>query len=268
MSASVRGLSPRLAAVCEESDEIRVAIKSGGIFTTQDLLALGMDADSVASRLRVGGDAKLILARVFTIAKAQAEGHDEERMAQTIDVLNGEGEFIMRRSRGDVHRLGMWHRTVNVWVVCPSTSRVLLGQRAANKDVDSHRWTCVCGRVPSGELSMNTAVARLATEFSIQAVPDQQIFMVFSMKCPRTIESGVFAGQHDGAWADVYLATIEEEIPTARLHLDVRAKQAAKYASLAELQRAYEVKDESYVTPPNDEYIKKLMHYLRKTCKA
>mmetsp|Transcript_89200 Transcript_89200/g.260788 ORF Transcript_89200/g.260788 Transcript_89200/m.260788 type:complete len:241 (-) Transcript_89200:14-736(-) len=193
---------------------------------------------------------------------------DDERMGQMLDVLNGEGELIMKRTRADVHRNGFWHRAVNIWIICPSTTRLLMGQRAAGKDMDPHRWSCAAGRVPSGDLSMNTAISRLAAEYSITAVADRQIGMAFSMRCPRTFTSGLFSGQQDAAWVDVYIATLDEELPLSRLHLDTRAKQAARYVSLAELRRAFEVRDEAYVIPPNDEYCKKLLHYLRKTCES
>lgn len=167
-----------------------------------------------------------------------------------------------------VHRQGFWHRAVNVWILCTSTSRVLIGQRSVSKDVDKGKWTCVCGRVPSGELSHTAAVERLEEEFSIRDLPDEQVSLIFSMKCPRKITTGIFAGQDDGAWMDVYVAVLKEEIPIEKLHLDVRAKQAAKYVSLEDLQRNLEVKDDKYVVPSNPEYTKKLFHHLRKTCQA
>lgn len=115
---------------------------------------------------------------------------------------------------------------------------------------------------------MNSAIERLKTQFAIAVVPDQQIALKFSLKCPKKITKGIFDGHHDGAWVDAYVACIDEEIPIERLHLDVRATQSAKYVTLAELQAAYEGKDESFVHPTNDEYVKKLIHHLKKTCKT
>merc|ERR1711990_557217 len=125
-----------------------------------------------------------------------------------------------------------------------------MGQRAITKDVDPKKWTCVCGRVPSGQLSMDTAVERLRTELSIEAEPDKQLSMVFRLKCPRLIRDGVFAGMQDGAWIDVYVACLPDEIPTEKLHLDVRAKQAVKYVDVAEVQTALKTNDTTYVIPP------------------
>jgi len=247
---------------------IRDAIEAAGVFTIQDLCTLGPDAEAAAPSLGLSKHFFEDFSRMFATAKERAAEDDEEKVSQMVDILNAEGDIIMRRARSDVHQNGFWHRAVNVWVVCPSTTRVLLGLRALSKSNDPHRWTCVCGRVPSGEVSMDTAVVRLAAEFQISAVPDQQLFLVFSMKCPRNIDRGVFAGQQDSVLIDVYLAILDEEMPLEALHLDVRSKQAAKYASVAEIARAYEVKDEAYVIPPNEEYINKLVYHLRRTCKT
>merc|ERR1739848_657513 len=130
------------------------------------------------------------------------------------------------------------------------------------------KWTCVCGRVPSGELSHTAVVERLDEEFSIKGLPDEQVSLIFSMKCPRKFSNGLFAGQDDAAWMDVYVAVLQEEIPIERLHLDVRAKQTAKYVYVSDLQRALESQDDEFVIPSNPEYAPKLFHYLRKTCEA
>lgn len=266
--ASGDDLSPRLAALCADHDEIREAALRAGILTTQELGALGTNADVVATMLRLGTAARSHFGHIFAIAKARADGADQERLGQRLDVLNAEGHLIMTRPRGDVHRQGFWHRAVNIWPICPSTLRVLVGQRAVSKDTDALRWTCACGRVSSGDLSMNTAVDCLAAEFSIRAVPDEQISLAFTLKCPRRITRGLFAGQLDGAWIDVYLMVLDQEIPVERLLLDVRAKQAAKYVSLDELERALAAKDDNYVIPTNDEYTDKLVRYLRRMCRA
>jgi len=268
MALGQRSLSPRLASLCADVDEIRVAVIRANLLTTQDLGSLAMDADIAADKLKLSTPARALFAPIFAITKARAECNDEERMNQMLDVLNGEGQLIMRRPRADVHRLGFWHRAVNVWIICTSTSRVLMGQRSMSKDMDPRRWTCVCGRVPSGELSYNAAAERLHAEFSIKDLPDDQLSLMFSLKCPRKFHKGIFTGQDDGAWIDVYVACLNEEIPVEKLHLDVRAKQAAKYVPLLELQRSYELEDENYVIPTNAEYCKKLFHYLKKTCEA
>lgn len=259
-------MSPRLYSLCSENEQIEKAVLGAGVRTTQELVALGADALSVAKRLGLQSDDVEHFCHMFAHTREKTEGEDEERMSQVLDVLNAEGHLIMKRPRRDVHKQGFWHRAVNVWVVCTSTSRVLLGQRSVSKDMDPHKWTCACGRVPAGELSMSAAVDRLAAEFSIQAVPDEQIWLIFNSKCPRQIDRGLFKGQQDAAWIDVYVCCLEQETPVEQLHFDLRTKHAGKYMSVDDLQRAWAQTDEDYVIPTNEEYCAKLFRYLRKIC--
>jgi len=207
--------------------------------------------------------------KLFALSKLQAECQDEERSKLPLDVLNSQGRTMMALPRADVHQQGYWHRAVNVWILCPSTGRVLVGQRATGKYVDARRWTCACGRLDAGEHSMDAAVRRVAAEFNISAVPEQQeiseetasVNLIFMLRVRSQIEKGVYAGQEDNTYLDVYLATLHKEIPLEHLQLDVRDKQACKYIAIDELEMAFRQKSESFVIP-SEEYSRKLIYYL------
>lgn len=265
--AAPSALSPRLACLCADHIDIRNAILAAGLSTTLDMCGLPKDPDVAADRLRLDEPSRVHFRHIFSIIRKRAEDTDAARMSQVLDVLNAEGDVIMRKTRLDVHRGGFWHRAVNVWVLCPSTSRVLLGQRAATKDMHPLKWTCVCSRVPSGELSMNCAVARLNTEFAINAEADRDISLIFRLKCAKDMTNGVFAGHQDAAWIDVYVACFDEEIPIEMLHVDVEHKVNAKYVTVAELEKAYKEHDEGFVQPPEQEYCKRLLFHLKKICR-
>jgi len=267
-------MSPRLGALLADSEQLRQRIQLHSVCTSRDLIALALDAKTAAARLNLKPEELAAFSKVFALAQLQSEGYDEARQMQMLDVLNAQGHLIMTRPRSDVHRQAFWHRAVNVWIVCPTTSRVLLGQRAVSKDSDPHKWTCACCRMGSGELSMSTAITQLAAEFSIKAEPEEQcrggivagVQLAFMLKTRREITKGIFAGQADCTWVDVYLALLDEEIPVERLHLDVRAKQAACYVTIPELEAAWQQKSDNYVTPP-DEYSNKLLRYIKTACK-
>jgi len=236
------------------------------VFTTQELSNFGVDAEEVAIRLGLSLPAQKAFANVFACVRDRASGHAEARMQQMLDVLNDSGQLIMRRTRADVLSKGFWYRAVNVWAVCPRTSRVLVGQRAVSKDMDPDKWTCVCSRVPSGDMSMNVAVEQLHQELGITAVPDEGVSLAFSLKTSREITRGLFSGQTDKTWTDVYVARLEEEVPLQVVHLDVRAKRAAKYVEVSELEKALMEKDDSFVIPASEEYTRKLIRHLKRMC--
>eukprot|EP00929_Paragymnodinium_shiwhaense_P070641 TRINITY_DN35782_c0_g1_i1.p1 TRINITY_DN35782_c0_g1~~TRINITY_DN35782_c0_g1_i1.p1 ORF type:complete len:312 (-),score=51.72 TRINITY_DN35782_c0_g1_i1:176-1111(-) len=268
MAEAERCFSPRLGALCQGHESIAVALAQAEILSTQDLSAFAPDADIACDRLKLPEDLRGEFVTIFCITKARDEGTDEERMNVFLDVMNAEGDILFKKTRGDIHRNGFWHRAMNVWLICPSTSRVLMGQRSASKDMDPRKWTCVCGRVPTGELSMTATLDRLVDEFSIEVEPDTQLSLIFSMKHKKTITRGFFAGQEDATWLDIYVAQMNDEIPVEKLQLNPKAKQAAKWISLEELQRAILQKDDNYVQLPTDEYAKKLLHYLKTVCRG
>jgi len=206
------------------------------------------------------------LERLRALALARAQGTDEAHLGREFDIIDGEGNLVLRRRRADVHRGGLWHRAVHVWVVCQDTCRVLIGQRAPSKHNDPLRWTCACGRVAAGDMSMATAVDLVDAEFSIKATPDVDLSLAFSLRCSTQIARGLFAGHLDNTIVDVYILRLEEEVPVQKVHFDHKSKHDVQYVSLEELQRALESRDEMFMIPPNDEYVPKLIQHLRRTC--
>lgn len=195
---------------------------------------------------------------------AEKDPEHEEKMNMMLDVLDTEGHFIMSKPRSVVHRQGFWHRALTLWVVDLKSKSVLIGQRPTSKDIDPGRWTCVTGRVRSGQLSISAALEQLEGETSIKMsdAVHGDVQLMFSIKCAREIENGIFAGQRDATWLDVYAAVLRDTIPIEQLKLDTKDKQAIRYIKISELKEAYERKDPEFVIPSNEEYTKKLFHYL------
>merc|ERR1719473_1355581 len=85
---------------------------------------------------------------------------------------------------------------------------------------------------------------------------------MFSTKCQHVIKAGVFEGQRDATWLDVYVACLEEPIPVEQLKLDTKDKSAVRYISMEALQQAYLSKNPEFVIPQNEEYTHKLFQFL------
>ncbi|CAK0791383.1 unnamed protein product [Prorocentrum cordatum] len=238
-------LSPRLASLVADNAELQDALLLNKCLTTQELATAGSDAEDAARRLGLSLPGQEAFVSIFAFVREKANIRTDERMKQMLDVVNESGELIMRRPRCEVLSKGFRYRAVNVWALCPKTGRVLIGQRAVAKDMDPDKWTCVCCRVPSGELSMNVAAEQLSQE----------------------ITRGLFSGHVDKTMTDVYVATLDEEVPLQLVHLDVRVMRAAKYVEVADLEKALVEKDSSFVTPPSEEYSRKLIQFMRRMCR-
>ncbi|CAK0791382.1 unnamed protein product [Prorocentrum cordatum] len=260
-------LSPRLASLVADNAELQDALLLNKCLTTQELATAGSDAEDAARRLGLSLPGQEAFVSIFAFVREKANIRTDERMKQMLDVVNESGELIMRRPRCEVLSKGFRYRAVNVWALCPKTGRVLIGQRAVAKDMDPDKWTCVCCRVPSGELSMNVAAEQLSQEFGIEVALDTHMSLAFSLKTEREITRGLFSGHVDKTMTDVYVATLDEEVPLQLVHLDVRVMRAAKYVEVADLEKALVEKDSSFVTPPSEEYSRKLIQFMRRMCR-
>lgn len=102
---------------------------------------------------------------------------------ERIDVVDDEDRVVTVLPRGEVHRRGLPHRSVHVFLV-DEQERIYLQRRAWTKDQDPGRWdSSASGHVESGE-SYNAAADReLQEELGIRA-PLEPLFKVAA--CPET----------------------------------------------------------------------------------
>ena len=107
-------------------------------------------------------------------------------MTQEIfDVVNECDEVIGRRTRDEVHRLGLMHRAVHV-LVFNSRGEIFLQQRSWRKDRQPGLWdSSASGHVDSGEDYDACAVRELHEEIGlILPAPPERLFKIAA--CDRT----------------------------------------------------------------------------------
>lgn len=86
---------------------------------------------------------------------------------ELFDVVDENDEVIGQRTRADVHRLGLRHRAVHIFVF-DSSSRLLLQKRSAAKDEFPSTWTSsASGHLDAGEGYSTAAVRELKEELSL-----------------------------------------------------------------------------------------------------
>jgi isopentenyl-diphosphate delta-isomerase type 1 len=87
---------------------------------------------------------------------------------EIFDVVNDRDEVIDRKSRSEVHRLGLNHRAVHV-LVFNSHGEVFLQKRSMKKDRHPGVWdSSASGHVDSGEDYDATAVREVSEEIGLQ----------------------------------------------------------------------------------------------------
>lgn len=88
---------------------------------------------------------------------------------ELIDVLDENGVLTGEvLTRSEVHKKGLWHRSIVVAIV-NEKNEVLLQQRSANKEKNANMWDIsVAGHISSGQDSLSAAAREINEEVSIQ----------------------------------------------------------------------------------------------------
>jgi isopentenyldiphosphate isomerase len=143
---------------------------------------------------------------------------------EIFDVVNDRDEVIGRRTRADVHRLGLQHRAVHV-LVFNARGELFLQKRSMKKDCFPGAWdSSAAGHLDCGEAYDVCAVRELGEElgitppepprrlFKLPATPETGMEHVWVYQCeaegpftlhPEEIESGEwFAAEHVTRWID------------------------------------------------------------------
>jgi 16S rRNA (adenine1518-N6/adenine1519-N6)-dimethyltransferase len=109
------------------------------------------------------------------------EGRTEDvgqRASEVFDVVDENDEVVEQRTRGEVHRLGLRHRAVHVFVF-NKRGELLLQQRSHLKDVSPMAWdSSAAGHLDSGEEYATAAVRELREELGIEVERTEKVLKI------------------------------------------------------------------------------------------
>lgn len=175
---------------------------------------------------------------------------------ELIDVIDPDGMSVVATAlRSEVHRLGLWHRTVHVWVL-NGKKELLLQKRSKSKESFPGLWDIsAAGHITSGDASKNAALRELMEELGIQAGEDE-LTLLFTITGHYESPSKHFV---DNEFSDVYL--LRADIPIDKVAVDGDEVDEVKYMSVEELKRELEMHPALYV--PHHEAYGRLFGYLQ-----
>jgi isopentenyldiphosphate isomerase len=118
-----------------------------------------------------------------------------QRPDERFDVVNERDEVIGRRTRHEVHELGLRHRAVHV-LVFNRRGELFLQKRSRTKDRQPGLWdSSVSGHLDTGEDYDACAVRELREEIGLQvAHPPRRLFKLNA--CVETDQEFVWVYQH------------------------------------------------------------------------
>jgi isopentenyldiphosphate isomerase len=167
------------------------------------------------------------------------------------DVLDESGAPTGRTApRSTVHREGLLHRAVHVWLLEPERGELLLQQRALVKDSWPGRWDISsAGHLSAGESSLPTAQRELEEELGISLPLGRFEFLFTHLERLRSEQRGQAFINNE--FNDVYLVEATAEEYTAwqpgALTLQVSEVSAVRYFAWRDVFRMYETSDAAIV---------------------
>jgi isopentenyldiphosphate isomerase len=127
---------------------------------------------------------------------------------ELLDVVDAEDRVIDVRTRGEVHRLGLMHRSVHI-LLFNSVGELFIQKRSMNKDNDPGLWdSSAAGHVDSGEEYLDCARRELGEELGVHAALSlDPLFRLPPSDINGMEHCTVYRGEYDGS-----LTLQEEEI--------------------------------------------------------
>lgn len=156
---------------------------------------------------------------------------------EMLDVLHSDGSFSGKiASREEVHRKGLYHRTVHIWVL-NSKGEILLQKRSTRKEVFPGLWDISCaGHLSAGDSSISGALRELKEELGLD-VRETELCFLFTVP-------GNYSNGHDiveNETTDVYL--LERSVSYEEILFNKEEIDQIKFITAARLKRLVQERD-------------------------
>ena len=178
---------------------------------------------------------------------------------ELLDVLDPSGRPLhahAARPRNEIHRLGLWHETVHVWIV-NSKAMILFQKRASSKESYPGLWdVSAAGHVSSGETALRAAQRETAQELGLN-VAESDLTYLFTVRTSSIQKKGAFV---DNEFNRVYLTS--NDLSVRELKLQESEVEAVRFIPCKVLERLAGKGDPSFAPHP-DEYAGLLAHLRR-----
>ena len=161
-------------------------------------------------------------------------------------------------TRGHVHKNGIWHCSVHIWIFNPNTSSILLQKRSLAKDTFPGRWDISsAGHVEAGTSLLDTVKAELAEELGMDenVVSEDELKLAFVIPAEQLKLGGCNAYEH------VYFLT--RDWSTDQFALGEAEVSAVAWMPVREVIAALRKGDDGYA-PRTKQYVDAMQKELVK----
>ena len=176
---------------------------------------------------------------------------------ELFDVLNDKGQFTGEsKTIEEVHRLGLWHRTVHVWIV-NSQNELLIQKRSVQMQFCPNLWDISsAGHIEAGQSSVGTAVKEIEEELGLH-LSQSDLKRIFTVVQQFEWNNGILKNNE---YNDVYL--VKKDLDINELKFDPVEVAEVRLIGIKELENRIKDKDESFVN--HDAEYEELFKYFDK----
>lgn len=162
--------------------------------------------------------------------------------------------------REEVHARGLWHGSVQAWVM-NSAGQLLLQQRAHTKKTDPGLWdVSICGHIASGDDAITAAIREADEELSLIVNRDQfeHLFLyihhnehrIADPPSPKGYSRASGSIRHERLITPTYL--VRSEVNLDELKLEPTEVAAVRWIGLDKLASDLQRPDHSYAIRPDE----------------
>lgn len=138
------------------------------------------------------------------------------------DIVNENNEVIGQELRQIVHRIGLWHRGVHVFLFTPDR-KLLIQKRSQSRDTFPGTLDCsVSEHLKPGESYLAAAERGLREELGIEGIP-----------ITRLVQFKMNYGPNDNEFSEVYEGVFNGE----KITIDTQEVEAINFYTLPELEK-------------------------------
>jgi isopentenyl-diphosphate Delta-isomerase len=176
---------------------------------------------------------------------------------EPIDLVDPSGRPLgIIKPRSDVHRLGLWHGTVHVWIV-NRRGMLLFQKRSLSKESFPGLWdVSAAGHISSGEPAVLAAQREVRQELGVH-VEESDLCFLFTLQTSSVQCKGTFI---DNEFNNVYL--VRRDLLTSELKLQASEVSDVMFLHHGELERLAAPGDLAFAPHP-DEYARLFEHLAR-----
>lgn len=174
-----------------------------------------------------------------------------------LDVVDEDNQLLGKvEEREVIHREGIWHREIAIWVM-NEEGEILLQKRALSKKTNPGKWGLTAGHIDAGEKEIIGAIREIKEEIGI-VVTEKDLKELLCIKCSDVhSESKIF----NNYYAYHYFLRVNQTIEEYKIQK--KELSEVKYFTLEELEKIIEEKNEKFTFSKRD-YMTQIMEFLKK----